>query len=263
MRVSGWAVAGGLSLLAVGCDQAPAEKAPPPPPPAPKVTLEQRAAAGEWGASFEARGVEPFWTAKVSGDVIRLEREDAPPVEVAYALPNVRANQATWTAPSFVLSLTKERCSDLVSNSDLGYLAAVQIGEIDYQGCAKRIRGAEEPPWTADLARLLPAIDACLKKDPRPAVVTHAELRSVGDAVIRLSFVGLDIRTKCVVDSQGKAPPKRFDPIKPGDVLYDENDPLFARFPGIDPATACAPSSPVNGPDGAQIGWVATPRDDC
>lgn len=263
MRNCRFAAAFILAAFAGSCER-PAEKAAPPaPPPPPKVTVEQRAAAGEWGASFEARGTEPFWTARVSGDVIRLEREDAPPVEVSYVLPTVRGNQATWTAPSFSLSLTRERCADIVSNSDLGYLAAVQIGETDFQGCAKRIRGAEEPPWTAELTQLLPAIDACLKKDPRPAIVTHAELRSVGDAVIRLSFVGLDIRTKCVVDAQGKAPPKRFDPIKPGDVLYDENDPLFARFPGIDPATACAQSTPVNGPDGAQIGWTATPRDDC
>ncbi len=263
MRICRSAVGLVIAAAAAACDQPPEQKPPPPPPPPPKVSLEQRAEAGEWGASFEARGVEPFWTAKVSGDVIRLEREGAPPVEVAYALPAVRGNQATWTAPSFSLSLTKERCSDLVSNTELGYLAAVQIGETDYQGCAKRIRGAEEPPWTADLVKLLPAIDACLKQDPRPAVVTHAELRKVGDAVIRLSFVGLDIRMKCTVDAQGKAPPKRFDAIRPSDVLHDENDPLFARFPGIDPATACAPSSPVNGPDGVQIGWVATPRDDC
>ena len=98
------------------------------------------AAAGDFSGDLTALGTEPFWTVNIRSDRLTFSRPDAADVVGTNAGPKIADGAATWNAPDattpFMLTLTKEDCSDQMSDRHYPFKAVLTFDETTLTGCA-------------------------------------------------------------------------------------------------------------------------------
>lgn len=136
------------AALAAGCqpkaerraEEKPAEAAPAKPaePPGPPVPAAFR-------GSFDARGTEPFWAARITPEGITVMQPDRPPATAPNHGPRMAGPQAVWASLAgeepVVVAMVEQDCSDGMSDHVYPYAAEVQLGEQSFVGCAERAAG--------------------------------------------------------------------------------------------------------------------------
>jgi uncharacterized membrane protein len=135
------ALAAGLAGALAACDPHSADStsgAQPPadaPTDAPAVGTD-RSLEAEFGASFRLVGTEPFWSLRIGQTEMVLSRPGQPDFTVARPAPQGRDGQATWAVEGLSATVTRQACSDGMSDRAYHYAARVRVGTQTLKGCA-------------------------------------------------------------------------------------------------------------------------------
>jgi uncharacterized membrane protein len=219
--------------------------------------------AAQFAGDFVAASEEPAWELTVNKDYISFRRANLEPIEDRPKKREVRTGGLLIETEELVVTIAPGECK-FESGAPLPYTATVFWNGASFSGCARQdaaaVAGAapvaKPSGWAVIIPRVLPAIDACLRRaDAKPARVTIA-YPSDGQATVAVRLIEADNgRAECVVASDGSAV-RSYEALSDRDVFRGERDPLFTRSPTAAPAGRCDDSKPLTGADGAQIGWL-------
>lgn len=225
------------------------------------ATAEQRALyQGDFTASgsLSLSPDEGAWDLELVGDAVQFIRpglsETIDSVGARdFREQGMRVMNANGT---LVVTIRHEECP-LANGTALPYRAEVLFEGVAYNGCARQgVSSADRPTWAADLAQLIPAIDACLARvSSRPGRVTQASFVEDNQVAVRVREADGG-RYACAVAATG-AGPVVYEPIFESDRLPGEGDPEFVRAPGTAPrAGNCRTVTEAMAPTGESLGWL-------
>ncbi len=205
---------------------------------------------------FTAGGMEPFWSARISGGKLTFDRPEIGPLEFKIGELKPKAGVARVTQGKLTMILSAQPCADDAGQT-LDYRMLVVYGGDAYEGCARVGEAAAAKDWSAFIDDYLVAIDACLARARQQgfdARVTIAYPRTHGHAGVRLSSI-TDGRFECDAET-ANGTIKFFDPLGDSDVMPGEWAPMFTRTPGAAPAGACNRNMPAKNAKGETLGWL-------
>jgi uncharacterized membrane protein len=136
MRVTFIACSAFLATAACG---PPADVPPAPMPPADApVATEPNI---DVGAPIDALGTEPFWRLQIRADHLTLARPDHQELRATHSGAEGRGAAGVWQArtpagPALVVTVTKQACSDGMSDLSYPYAATVEVEAQVLRGCA-------------------------------------------------------------------------------------------------------------------------------
>lgn len=214
--------------------------------------------AGQYGGDFQGASEEPAWELTVAGEYLSFQRANLEPVEGRIRKREVRAQGLLVETDELVVTIRTGACQ-FESGPALPFNVTVFWNGASFSGCARQTAAgatAGGGGWSVIVPRILPAIDACLRRaDAKPARVTIAyPVDGGGDYGVRLIEAD-NGRSECVVAADGSVI-RSFDGLSDRDVFPRERDPLFTRLPTAAPAGRCDENAPLTDAGGAQIGWL-------
>ena len=134
------AVLGPLALGLVACDPRAADSpgAAIPPADAPAEIpgpAAAPAASAEFAPAFRLIGTEPFWALKIGKDDMVLSRPEQSDLTVNHGGPVGGDGHAQWTGEGLTASVTKQACSDGMSDRTYAYATEVKLAAVVLKGC--------------------------------------------------------------------------------------------------------------------------------
>lgn len=140
MRLYTAAVLGALTLGLAACDPHAADSpgASTPPADAPAEVAAPPAAAAvsaEFTPAFRLIGTEPFWALKIGKDDMVLSRPGQADLTVRHGGPVGGDGGARWAGNGLTASVTKQACSDGMSDRTYAYAAEVKLAAVVLKGC--------------------------------------------------------------------------------------------------------------------------------
>lgn len=132
-----------LSALALGlaaCDPHAADSpgAATPPADAPAAAPAPAVAPAipaEFTAALRLIGTEPFWALKIGADTMVLSRPGESDLTVKHGGPVAGDGGAQWEGEGLSANVTRQACSDGMSDRTYAYAAQVKLGVILLKGC--------------------------------------------------------------------------------------------------------------------------------
>jgi uncharacterized membrane protein len=96
--------------------------------------------AGDFGGDLAALGTEPFWRVNIRADQVTLSRLGEADSAGPNKGPTIDGGTATWSVAGvplpFTLTLTKQDCSDGMSDRHYPFKAILGYDERSLSGCA-------------------------------------------------------------------------------------------------------------------------------
>lgn len=133
------------------------------------------------------------------------------------------------------------------------HFAQISIGELDFTGCS--VETGPNPPWSARLSRIQPAIEACLTQIRDPDAVAVWGAPTASGALIR--FVGADgDRFECAAETRASGRlALRLDPLSEDAVdRPGEGDPVYVPYAMPEAGDGCRLYERVEDAQGRLIG---------
>lgn len=212
-------------------------------------------AGAQFAGEFEAASEEPPWDLTLTNDYVSFRRANLEPIEGRPRSREVRAGGLLVEADDLVVTIKAGPCT-FESGAAFPFSATVFWNGVNFEGCARpaSAAGAASTGWAVIVPRILPAIDACLRRaDAKPARVTIAYPMENGvDLGVRLLEAD-NGRAECVVSPDG-ATIKSYEGLSDRDVFRGERDPMFSRAPTKPPTGRCDDSTDLTDAGGAVIG---------
>jgi uncharacterized membrane protein len=104
------------------------------------TALAEATTASDFSGDLNALGTEPFWAVTIRAEGLTFSRPGEDDVKSANPGPVVAQGAATWTvqggAAPFTLTLTKEDCSDGMSDRHYTFKATLAFQDKTLYGCA-------------------------------------------------------------------------------------------------------------------------------
>jgi uncharacterized membrane protein len=140
MRLYIAAVLGPLMLGLAACDPRAADSpgAATPPADAPAEVAAPPAAAAvsaEFAPAFRLIGTEPFWALKIGKNDMVLSRPEQGDLAVKHGGPVGGDGGAQWAGEGLTASVTRQACSDGMSDRTYAYAAEVKLAAVVLKGC--------------------------------------------------------------------------------------------------------------------------------
>jgi uncharacterized membrane protein len=128
------AVLGALTLGLAACDPHAADSpgAATPPADAPAAAPDK---AAEFDSPLRLIGTEPFWALKIGKDNMVLSRPDQSDLTVSHSGSVGGDGHAQWAGEGLTASVTRQACSDGMSDRTYAYVAEVKVGGTALKGC--------------------------------------------------------------------------------------------------------------------------------